>query len=374
MRILHIINSMDVGGTEKSLLKILKNDCWCDDEMMIVVLRGEGKLSNSFRSAGYQILHVNLRRSPFAFLRLFRVLREILKFKPDIVQGWLYHSDLVAGILGLFLKTPVFWSIRQSNVSAKHNKLFTYILIRLCAMLSNKLPKLVISNSAKAKISHTKIGYKERDIIVIPNGFEIRGINNKKIRRNCLRQEKNLPKDSKLVGMIGRFNSQKNHIGFLNAAKIILEKMPDVHFVFAGEGVDDKNQAIKLQLENMNLPRNRFVFLGCRDDVQAIMEELDILALPSHGESFPTVVGEAMLKGTPCVATNVGDCIEIIGDSGKIVDVDDMKRFAEETINLLRLRKGELSMLGLKAQKRIEALYNINSTAKLYRNVYSEFV
>jgi len=95
-----------------------------------------------------------------------------------------------------------------------------------------------------------------------------------------------------LIGMVARFNPQKDHHNLVRAARIF-----DV-------GWENEKLADWIRQDGLE---DRFFLLGPRDDIPMITAGLDIACLSSaHGEGFPNVLGEAMACEVPCVATDVG--------------------------------------------------------------------
>ena len=119
-----------------------------------------------------------------------------------------------------------------------------------------------------------------------------------------------------------------------------------------------------------NIDKKRLHLLGQRNDINAVMSATDILALPSDGEAFPNVVGEAMACEIPCVVTDVGDCAEIVGKTGRVVPIGDMLKFADEVIGMLSKPKLQRQAIGRAARLRIKARYDIDKVAKAYRDLY----
>ena len=152
--------------------------------------------------------------------------------------------------------------------------------------------------------------------------------------------------------------------------RIILNALPDTNFCFAGVGVTTDNPAIDEMIHENNIDKRRLHLLGQRNDINAVMSATDILALPSYGEAFPNVVGEAMACETPCVVTDVGDCAEIVGKTGRVVPVGDMSKFADEVIGMLSKSKMQRQAIGRAARLRVRARYDIDKVAKAYRDLY----
>ena len=119
-----------------------------------------------------------------------------------------------------------------------------------------------------------------------------------------------------------------------------------------------------------DIPATHLHLLDARDDIAYLMAGFDVYALPSAGESFPNVVGEAMASGVSCVVTDVGDCAQIVGDTGKVVRAGDMRQFATEIIGLLSLSATARKQLGKQARKRIQTNYSLELCAYQYREIY----
>jgi glycosyltransferase involved in cell wall biosynthesis len=174
-----------------------------------------------------------------------------------------------------------------------------------------------------------------------------------------------------LVGVIGRFHPQKNHLGFVEAATMLHRRMPEVHFVFAGNGVDIGN-AFLVQAAKSAGVAEVCHFLGRRNDVPRLMAALDVLASSSIGEAFPNVVGEAMACSVPCVVTDVGDSAYIIGDTGRAVASGDMTGLAAALESLLILPFEQRRSLGEQARARVAEYFEIGKVVQMYEAFYEE--
>ena len=374
MKILHIINSLDIGGAEKMLVKLARSDVFASDEVLIVTLLDKGALAPELEKAGYRVITLGLSKNLTGLIQIFKLMSVIREFKPDIIQSWLYQSDLIAGFFAYIYRIPVIWSLRQSNLSAEHNKPATRLCIKACAMLSRYIPHAIISNSDEAAEVHHKAGYCRDKICVIPNGFDIDMFSLNKEYRTKMRTNFGLSQSTSVIGMVARYDSQKNHIGFLQAASAILMQVPQVQFVLVGEGVSWENKFLASEISKADTLCRHIHLLGARQDIPQIMSGFDVLALPSAGESFPNVVGEAMASGVPCVVTDVGDCAEIVGDTGSVVAEGDMAGFAQALIEFLTLPAEQRDNLSQAARKRIVSHYSIARTASRFRDIYFNHV
>ena len=284
----------------------------------------------------------------------------------------MYHADLVAGIVGKIAGVKhIIWSIRQSNLARDYNKISTLLVVKACAFLSPFIPSKIISNSTSARQSHIEVGYKADKIHVIANGFDLERFFPDKALRSAFRSRHNIDETTPLVGLVARFDPVKNHAGFFEAAQTIHEAMPDVRFVLAGTYITSKNQTLMAMIDKAGLQQKTYL-LGEQNDIASIMNGIDVLISSAHAEAFPNVLGEAMACGTPCVATDVGDCKTIIGDTGGVVDAGDMKALARETIAILSLSTKEKEIYSIAAHKHIYSHYEIGKTASDFKAFFMQ--
>ena len=371
MKIMFVINSLNVGGAEQMLAKIAKNIAFADDDITVVTLIGNGILAEEFVGENHCVISLGLSRNPLTWLNIVKLAVIMRRRQPDVVHSWLYQSDIVAGIVTRFVTNcAVIWSLRQSNLAKEHNKFTTRLCIKLCALMSRYLPDAIVSNAYIAMLAHTKIGYAANKIVIIPNGFDLSQSSRDASAAAKIREELGIGHDAPMVSMIGRFDSQKNHVGFFRAMRTILNALPDTNFCFAGVGVTTDNPAINKMIYENNIDKKRLHLLGQRNDINAVMSATDLLALPSDGEAFPNVVGEAMACEIPCVVTDVGDCGEIVGKTGRVVPAGDMLKFADEVIGMLSKSKLQRQAMGREARLRVKARYDIDKVAKAYRDLY----
>jgi glycosyltransferase involved in cell wall biosynthesis len=103
------------------------------------------------------------------------------------------------------------------------------------------------------------------------------------------------------------------------------------------------------------------------------MAAMDVVVSASEwGEGFPNVLGEAMAAGVPCVATDVGDSANVIGDCGSLVAAGDPAELARAIGELLALPPEQRAALGVRARGRVKQLYSMDRVAALYLDAYKD--
>lgn len=374
IKVTHIIVDLNTGGAEMMLYRLITAINKDKFESNVISLTSEGDLAHIFRSADVPIRTLNMGRNPrdlFGFIRMIRWLKQI---KPDIVHTWMYHADLLGGIAArLVSSTPIIWSIRHSDFTAK-SKISTRLVRRLLGWISPWLPTHIVSNSHEALNVHVHLGYPREKMAVIPNGFDMNIWHSDPDARSSVRKELDLDSEAFVIGLVARFHPQKDHNTFLKAAGLVVDKHPSAHFVLCGYKVDDNNQKLVGMIESTN-HKDRFHLLGQRTDIPRLTASFDVASSSAaFGEAFPTIIGEAMACEVPCVVTDVGDAALIVGDLGIVVPPMDAHALGAAWEKLIALSSSERSELGKASRERIRKLYDLNYVVSCYEDLYSQVV
>lgn len=376
IRVFHLITGLNTGGAEMMLAKLTGAMDKSRFPTRVATLLPPGPLTPLVQQNGVPVASLGMGRNvPLSALtglpRLVALMREA---KPDVVQTWLYHADLVGLIAAKLAGVKrVVWNIRCSDMDFSSSGRFTRKVVELNARLSRR-PAAVIANSSIAVDIHRELGYAPKRFEVIPNGFDLERFAPDPSAGALLRRELDIPDDAPLLGMVARYDPQKDHANLFHAASELMAVRPDAHFVLCGDGLDAANTEVVGMADAAGIGPNLHL-LGRREDVPRIMAALDVGVLSSaYGEGFPNVVGEAMACGVPCVATNTGDTAQVVGDTGVVVPPRDPKALAEGMLSLLSQSRGGLAELGAAARKRIESNYSLPAIADRYQSLYESLM
>lgn len=370
VKIVFIITGLAGGGAEGMLLKLLRN---LDRKVFspeVVSLSTRGAIGPIIEDLGIPVHAIGLRSgrfNPARFLALVQLLRAL---KPSVVQTWMYHADLIGGLAARLAGVQnLAWGIRHSDLSPANNKRATLIVVHLCALLSGWLPRRILTCSERALADHVRAGYRPEKMVLIRNGFDLADFKPDAKARDFVRTELGIPFGAPLVGMIGRNDPQKNHLGFVEAAAQVRATIPQVNFILAGSGIDRKNKALVRALRELKL-EDCFHLLGRREDVSRLMASLDVLVSSSHGEAFSNVIGEAMACAVPCVVTDVGDSAYIVANTGRVAPPNNMDRLACHLIEVLNMPPAERAGLGRLARDRVRIEFAIGDVTRKYEDFY----
>jgi glycosyltransferase involved in cell wall biosynthesis len=374
IRIVFISSGMQTGGAELMLYRLVKNINKEIFDVHVVSLTSGGDTGGMFASIGIPVFSLNMSSFFGVLYSFFKLVIFLVRIKPHIVQTWMYHADLVGGLAAKFAGTQkVIWAIRNSNLDSDSTKRSTLTVVRICAFLSKFVPDLILSCSDAAKIIHIENGYDTNKFMVLPNGFELERFFPDEFARVRIRAQFGINNRTRIVGIVGRFHPQKNHIGFVKAASLVAKSVPDVRFFMIGDGLDKFNSELVETIKLVKLT-DRVLLLGKRSDIPSLMTAFDVLVSAStFGEAFPNVLGEAMACGVPCVTTDVGDSAMIVGHTGLIVSPGNIEELSSAVIQVLNMSNRERQMLAAAARNRVEQLFDLPVVVKRYESLYSSF-
>jgi glycosyltransferase involved in cell wall biosynthesis len=373
IKVLHLITGLDTGGAEVSLQRLTGAMDRERFENVVVSLTTLGPLGAAIRDQGIRVDAIHMSRalpSPTAVWRLYHLLRAE---RPDVLQTWLYHSDLIGTLTGRAARVPaIAWNIRCSHMGEKYRRGINSALIKVLARLS-KYPDAIVANSLAGQKEHIALGYKPKRWEVLSNGFDLTVFKPDGDAKARLRHELGLVDNSVLIGLVGRYDPMKDHAGFLRAVAELSTTDMQVHFILAGGGVDRGNEVLNALIEQLGI-RDRVHLLGQREDIPRLTAGLDIATCCSLGEGFPNVVGEAMGCAIPCVVTDVGDSAQIVGDTGIVVPPGDPKALAHAWSKLLAAGDADRKVIGQRAHALIDSRYSLAQCAENYQNFYEDLV
>lgn len=374
MKIVHIITGLNNGGAEGVLYRLVTNEK--ENEHIVISMMDAGKYGPLLKEKKIKVYFLNLRRGTVTVSALMK-LKKILKIEqPDIVQTWMSHADLIGGLIARLTGFKnIVWNIRHSKIEHTTSNFKTRAIISLSMFLSNALPKKIICCSHKTYEDYSNNGYRKDKMEVISNGYDFEQFNQNTKLRALTRKELNISENDILLGMVGRCDPAKNHIGLLEALKLVRKKI-DFKFLLIGRDLNINNELIIKEIEKLNLNDN-IILLDQRKDIPAIMNALDLHVLSSsYGEGFPNVVAEAMACGTLCVSTDVGDASVIVDQYGWIVEPNKPELLADAILKAIELKKdvGIWNDMRNEAKHHITKSFNLSNMIEKYNSIWKKTV
>lgn len=365
MNIFHVIVGLGGGGAEGALCRLCEH-APVGTRMTVVSLTDEGIHAQRLRDAGVEVVALGMG-SALSFPRALWKLRRLLKARrPDLLQTWMYHADLLGGLAGRMAGIPVCWGIRTSDVAGIGNSL-TKLIARLCALGSRALPVHAVSCAQHAALQHRAFGYRV-PMTVVPNGYEFERWA-AAANTSLARGEFGLAEDDILFAHAARAHPQKDHRGLALAFSAAHAQDPRLRLLLCGRGLEAGTPEFEaLPFSAGARPAVRA--LGARSDLPQLWGLADCFVLSSVNEGFPNVVAEAMASGLPAVVTDAGDAGLIVGDTGIVVPPSDPAALAKAMLEMATLPGPARRALGMAAAQRVRENYSVQRMVDGFHSVW----
>ena len=343
-----------------------------DNNHCVISLTDLGFHGPILQKQGVSVYEMGMR-SPKDFLRsAWRLIFLLRKIKPEILQTWMVHADLIGGTAARLAGIKhVIWGVHSTDYSVESRS--TQVLRWLCSPLSYLIPSKVVCVAQSSLNASVDAGYAAQKMIVINNGFDVEALRQQRNPVGAIRAMAGIAPDELIIGCLGRFNPAKDHANFVKAAGLLAAKYPKSRFLMVGRNLDAANIALRSLISATGY-ENRFILLGERADAAACIDAMDVFVLSSCTEAFPMVLGEAMALGIPCVTTNVGDSALLLGDAGELVPPRDSLALAAAVSRILDLTAVERKALGHKGSKRVEECFTMLAALERFDELYTSLV
>lgn len=331
-RYLHLIPGLRRGGAETHLATLLAG--WTAPAVHHVVsLLPDVPIADRFTSAGIAVSVLDMGSGPALAGGALKLRRLVRGVDPDAIIGWMYAGNLAASLAARLAprRMPLLWNIRATADTPQGGRSDTALWVG--ARLSRG-PDAIVYNAAAARRRHAALGYADARATVIPNGIDVTRFQPSAEAYTALRARLGLAPEALIVGRVGRYHWMKDYGLAVRVAALVRRGAPDVHFVFAGSGVDHTNGELMAMIAAAGMA-DRVHLLGDIPDVERAMAGFDVALSTSATEAFPNVVAEAMASGAPNVVTDVGDAALIVGDTGHAAPHGDAGALAAALAGLL---------------------------------------
>jgi L-malate glycosyltransferase len=173
-----------------------------------------------------------------------------------------------------------------------------------------------------------------------------------------------------------RLNKKKGIEYFLKAAAVVREQFPDARFLVVGGSCFDPNYQFELEsrVRQLNLS-DRVIFTGERNDIPALLREIDLSVLPSLSEGLSNSLLEGMAAGVAVVATNVGGNPEVVQDgrTGLLVPPGDAAALAQAMIRILE-SQDLARRFGDAGYERVKNEFSLAATVRRTQELYMELL
>lgn len=357
MKILFLIRSLGVGGAERQLAILAIALQKAGHAVTVACLYDvEGPLKKQLQDGGvaYHVFSKKGRWDIFGFVTsLYRYIRTL---SPDILHSYMPLQNILALGLKPFIKAKVVCGVRVAMSDFRVYDCFTQFIYWFERKII-RFADAVISNSQAAVKIYSDHGARVNHFHAISNGVDFEKFFYDLESGKAFRKQYSLSDDVYLVGLVGRFDPQKNYPLFLKGAQKVFKKEKSVHFVCVGDKESASFPIYRALADELGIEKN-VTWIDKPSDIGALYNALDLLCLTSRFEGFPNVLVEALACGTPCLSTDVGDSALILNDPdlGGVVPSDDLPSYVKALEGFIAQGGESLAKKERKAHKRRDSV------------------
>ncbi len=375
--VLHFTYSIGGGGAEAMLMNLAESLDPAQFRSVVVAINARPWTPQLRRLHDAGVTVHDLESTSYLNPRTLARLRAVLRQeRPDVVQTWTHHADLVGGWAArLSGVRHVVWGIHCREIHRNPGESDARIALfrRALGFSSRFIPRRIVSCSAAAIEDHTAMGYPAAKMRWIPNGIDAARFVPDADAGLDTRAELGLPPNVPLIGYVGRFHEMKDLATFLRAAAILQGRVPEAHFVFCG-GVEVELGEVERELL-AKLPSPQQVrFDSFRPNPWRLYPALNVFSLSSRTEACPMTVIEAISCGVPCVTTDVGDCGRLLEGVGRVVPMRDHAALAAAWEQTLQMDAAAREAVAQQSRQRVQERFTIAHAARQYAETYAELV
>lgn len=364
IHIFYFIHDLAPFGAQRAVLYTVKYLDRKRFRVTVCSFLGEETLAPEFVKYGAEVVFLRAKRffDPFAWAKF---IFSLFRSHPDIIYTTLSELCFPARLASLFLRGIRVVHCFQNPLSceSRHWQFLNRITLGICDAVAFSSKGIVEEIALKAP------SLKDR-FSVIQNGVELDVLSAEDGAK--LREELCIRADEKNICCVGRLEKQKGQDILIDAVAMLIREKIKIRLILVGDG--EMNRKLHDRVRHFGL-EEKVLFLGRRYDIARILSASDIYAAPSRWESFNIALGEAMLSGKPCVATEIPGHADILidGVTGLSVPADDAAALASGIAQLLD-QPEEAQRMASAAKERMQAEFTSEIMAKKYEKLYLDLM
>lgn len=380
MVIVHVLNSLTIGGLEKVVVGICNNIDLKKNKVYILTLSDYDLEMKAELNKNIEIISLPFKNDSLVsilslwFLGIPKIFKILNILKPQIIHSHLYyHYFLFLSISLKFLSfSPAhFRTIHTSGLFYASNTLLNKFRLLIEKISMRIYPVSLISISKQIQDKNINLFLKfAKKIRMIPNGIDLQKFS--KINYKNRKSDFKIKENDIVISYVSRLDYGKNHKVLLQAIKECLKLRSNIHCCIIGDGI--LMGTLVQQAKELNIEKN-ITFFGSLNDVTQILSITDIGVFPSQFEGFPISLIEKMAMALPVVTSDIDIFKDLIknNENGIICQVDNFYDYAEKLIKLIENENIRLE-IGENARKTVEK-YDIktisNETIEFYKETLS---
>lgn len=364
MEIVHVVENLDRGGLERTVVDLIASQRDAGHECRVICLFKLGLLARELLASGVRVDACGKRRG--LDLRALRRARALIRQSPDAVihtHNAMAHYYAVLASLGLPVKCRINTRHGMGGRTRSGRQEWLYR-----QSLRGTDYAVAVCEAARQRFAADGMRPR-RALLSVPNGIRLERFRPAgDVARQSLVAELELPTGSRIIGTVGRLQPVKDHALLLRAFAKVRVQVPEAALVIVGDG--PLRAALEAQAEQAGLS-DAVRFMGDRHDVPRLLTGMEVFALTSTSEGYSVALLEACASSLPIVATDVGGNREIVrhGVNGRLVPSGDTAAIATALIALLRGGE-QAAAMGRAGYAWAQAEASFRTMAERYHGLY----
>lgn len=356
MRIIQIVESLEMGGLERLAVNLAVEQKRRGDDPQIYCVCRRGRLADDAETAGVQVRCFNKQPGPKP-LTVLKIARALMSDHPDVIHTHnpnIHHYGAVAAKLA---GVPVVVNTRHSPLSPEA-LMYRERHFRRAARFTDAIA--FVSDAAQSSIVRGLNLTKVRTVVVL-NGIPLESYLKNSAAPLFVRPRLRF-------GTLGRMVPEKAHDLLIDAFRSVLRAFPEAELRIAGGGT--LYEALRAQAASSGLGARVMIEEATNNPV-GFLQNLDVFVLSSRSEGLPLVLLEAMAAGLPIVATRVGGIPEFLPeDIGWLCAPEDPRALADAMISAVN--SPDLFARVARAKSLVGRQHSIAATCDSYYNLFAD--
>jgi len=365
-RVLHIIDKLETGGAERSLLNLCRRINRRRFDVRVCALRGATVISEQLQQIGIPVQCLGLKRwSPVQLAAVAKVVRA---HKPGLLHLHLVASSLLGGLVGACSEIPIVCTDQTADWLERNQPVLAKLVPPFRIGLAKRFSKIIAVSGKVRDYNVSCLKAPPGKVVVIPNGIEVEEFAN--ASPSPFFEECKVGPATPVVGTVGRMVPEKAQTLLVEAAARLIAKHPDLKLVIVGDG--PLRSEIIEKVRSMRV-ESHVLLAGRRQDVPGFLCRFNVFALPSASDCMPLALLEAMAAQCPVVATRVGGIPEVVehGVTGLLVPPAEPEALAATIENLLTDRK-LANQFAINGRQLVEEKFSAEAMARRIEAVYCD--
>ena len=369
MKIVHVVDSMEVGGAEVLVALLCRSQRGEGNDLSVHCLFDAGPLAEQLEQEGIPVHVHRLGSGLVAQLRVIRGLyRSFAQERPDVVHCHNILPTIMAGPAARIAGAGAVFSTRHGlatpynaapEIEGITDSAGAFYRFRVAAAFCSRV--VAVCDVARRNLESGPGAFLNK-VVTIRNGASALSVSSK--------PDPLIRKEGFTLVHVARLHWKKNQSGLLRAVSLALQQVPDLFLWVIGDG--DEAESLHHLARELGI-ESRVRFAGERKDVGDWLAQADLFVLSSLTEGLPVSLVEAMAAGLPFLVTNVGGMPEVaeLSGAGTVVEANSPEALAEGIVQCAR-RRAELPDLGRRARHCYDRHFTPDLMLRAYSQLYED--